>query len=311
MTPLDGTRKWNPELVKRRLVFLRQCVAQHRNLSIRLGRLNSAPDELISFIQNRTTFQRDDILDAQLLLEAAEILFALGDTPAGLDVLREIVSRLLAPSNIQTELQYEGPLQQFVMASVFSALIQRTSLRVTEEGAALAYMGRSAYFNWSRIEVQELIRTLPMLLLVVAFDESAEDLGSLLGKGEYNRRFSLTLAAAATKPDFIVLGLLPAIYKNEAVQRGFHRLNRRDGLSALRELELGYSTRIDLLRSDIFHWKTLRPRAELVDWSLLIAQAALIRNGAMRFTIPREKQALSPTHFSQSLAREFATLERR
>jgi hypothetical protein len=241
-------------VVKRRLLFLRQCVAQHRNLSIRLGRLSSAPDELVSFIQGRTTFRRDDGLEAQLLLEAAEISLALGDTSTGVDILRGVVNRILSPSNPRTEHQYQGTLQQFVMASVFSALTQRTSLRITEEGAAIAYTGGIAFFNWNQdIEVQELIRTLPMLLSVVAFNEAAEDLGSFLGEGEYDRRFALTLTAAATKPDFVVLGLLPAIYKNEAARRRFHRLNRRDGFSALRELELGYSTRIDILRRDIFH----------------------------------------------------------
>ena len=104
--------------------------------------------------------------------------------------------------------------------------------------------------------MQELVHMFPLLLSVVAFNHSAEDLVPFLAHGEYNRRLALILTAAATKPDFVVLGLLPAVYKNEAARRRLHQLNRRDGLSALRELELGYSTRIDLLRSDTFHWKT-------------------------------------------------------
>ena len=311
MTPLTGTEEWDLEVVKRRLFFLRQCVRQHRSLSIRLGRLSSAPDEIISFIQDRFTTPRIDGLEAQLLAETAEILLTLGDISAGVEILREAVSRLFSRSNVQAENEYQGTLQQFVIASVFSALTQRSSLRITGEGAVIVYTGGSAFFNWNhRVEVQELVRTLPMLLLIAASNDTAAELGSFLAKGEYNRRFALTLTAAATKPDFVVLGLLPAVYKNEAARRRFHQLNRRDGFSALRELELGYSTRIDLLRRDTFHWKTLRPRAELIDWPLLIAQVALIRNGAMRFKIPRENQTLSPTDFSRSLAMEFATMER-
>jgi hypothetical protein len=311
MTPLAGTQEWDPDVVKRRLLFLRQCVRHHRDLSIRLGRLSSAPDEIISFTQNRPALLRNDGLEAQLLAEAAEISLALGDTSTGVEILREVVSRLFSRSNAQAANEYDGTLQQFVMASAFSALTQRGSLRMTDKGAVIAYKGGSAFFNWNhRTEVQELVRTLPMLLSIVAFNDAAEDLGSFLAKAEYDRRFELTLTAAATKPDFVVFGLLPAIYKNEAARRRFHQLNRRDGFSALRELELGYSTRIDLLRRDIFHWKTLRPRAELIDWSLLIAQVALIRNDAMRFKIPRENETLPPTEFSRSLAMEFASLER-
>jgi hypothetical protein len=149
-----------------------------------------------------------------------------------------------------------------------------------------------------------------MLLSVAAINESAEEVGSLLAEGEFDRRFELILAAAATRPNFVILGLLPSIYKNEAVRKRFHQLNRHDGFSARRELELGYATRIELLRRDIFHWKTLTQNTELIDWSLLVAHVALIRNGAMRFRPSRKQQVLSPTEFSRSLAREFAIMER-
>jgi len=147
--------------------------------------------------------------------------------------------------------------------------------------------------------------------LIVAFSGSKENLESLLAKVEYGSRFALVLAAAATKPEFVVLGLLPTIYRNEAVRLKFHFLNRRDGFFALREMELRYSTRIDLLRSDAFHWKTLRPRAELIDWSLLVAEIALIRNEVFRSKTRRENRFSSPSYFVQSLAREFVTMESR
>jgi hypothetical protein len=272
--------------------------------------MSSAPDELISFIQNRTEYLRHDGLEAQLLAEAAGISLALGDTATGVETLNEVVSRLLSQPNGRVEDEYKGTFQQFVMASVFSALTQRASVHITGKGVVITHRGGSAFFDLNhRIQVQELVRTLPMLLSVVAINESPEELGSFLGEGEFDRRFDLILTAAATRPNFVVLGLLPAIYKNEAVRRRFRRLNRHDGFSALRELELEYSMRIDVLRRDIFHWKTLTQRAELVDWSLLVAHVALIRNGAIRFKRPRKDEGLSPAEFSRSLAGEFATRE--
>lgn len=313
MIPLAGTREWKPEVVRRRLLFLRQCVAQHRNLSVRLGRLSTAPEERVSFLQDDTTDRRGDGLESQLLLESAEISLVLGDISTGARTLREVVSRLSLVADAQLESQYNGTMQQFVMTFVFGALTQQASVRVTSEGAAVAYSGGVAFLNWNdRAEVQELIRTLPTLLSVVAFSESAEAIVPFLANNEYDRRFALALTAAATQPEFVVLGLLPAIYRNQGVRTRFRQLNRRDGFSALRELELRYSTRIDLLRKDVFHWRTLRPRAELVDWSLLIAHVAhvaLIRGGAMRFGMPSKDESLSPTNFSRSLALAFTTLE--
>ncbi len=307
MSPLAGTQEWTSEVVRRRLSFLFQCVTQHRNLSTKLGRPRALADERISSIQRQTSLFQEYGLEAQLLVEAAEILLVLGDTSAGIKIVNEVVSRLLPHSETAINYEYPGTLQQFVMASVFSALTRRGSLRVTEEGTAISHDGRTAYFNWnSNKEMHELARTLPTLLSVLTFDDGADYVASFLTRSQHSRRFGLILAAAATQPEFVVLGLLPAIYRSERMRSNFSRLNRRDGLSALRGLELQYSMRIDLLRSDAFHWRTLRPRAELIDWPLLICQVALVRGGGMKFDIHRQDETLSPTEFSRSLATQFA-----
>jgi hypothetical protein len=156
---------------------------------------------------------------------------------------------------------------------------------------------------------QELVDVLPTLLSIATLNGGAENLGSFLAEGKNDRRLELALVSASTKPEFVVLGLLPIISSNEPVRSRFRQLNRRDGSTALRQLELAYATRIDLLRGDRFHWKTLRPRAELIDWSLLIALIALVRNHAMKFRISQTKRTLSPMEFTRSLALELATLE--
>ena len=192
MPPLAGTNQWEPGVVNRRLLFLRQCVRKHRNLAVRLGRLSFAPEDIISFIEDQPSSLGDGALEAQLLTEAAEISFVLGDTSTGVKILGEVVDRLLSRSDAQLENEYQGTLQQFVMASVFSGLTQRGSLRITDDGLVIAFDGRDSFFNWKHhIEVQELVRTLPLLFAIIASDEVAVgELGRFLGRSEFDRRLA-------------------------------------------------------------------------------------------------------------------------
>ncbi len=56
-----------------------------------------------------------------------------------------------------------------------------------------------------------------------------------------------------------------------------------DGVLALRELERRYLVRIRHMERDTYHWSQINSTGDLVDWALLIAEVAGLRNGFKPF----------------------------
>lgn len=282
MSILPGTESWSEAALRSRITFLEACSARARELSSILGR-NPPEDRepADDFPTERSPIELGDnrgVVDS--LSEAAELSFCRGTTKRGLDYLRQAI--LVSPLRFID-------FATLTRISVYAVLTGFGRVEVSPDNIRLTIP--NAVFEWDQIgTTHQIAQSLPILVMAALASGSAKDYASILFHANERSPFSPTVKLAATaSQEFALLGLFSLSRRGSGFL--FHEeLSERDygiALGSLLEMEREYESRVQLMRNDLFHWKDLRARAELIDWRLLTLHVALIRRGRIR--------AISPT----------------
>jgi hypothetical protein len=303
---LPAAESWNSETFENRRRFLSNCVVEWDRLSAELsyGREEEEPAREISGLSER---ERPQIADC--LTEAAELAFCRNLTSAGLANLDEAI-RVLGPG-----LKDNSTIPQL---AVFAALTRLSSVEVSVQGIRMLgsrNAGIEFYSQWLEMGAMDhVVQALPILVLAALSwgEKFAPILFSSLGEAKGESASSdrpqregdgfavrAALSAGLSSPLFDVLGLLGIDFTPRTYLRG-----ERPGAAGhvLFAMERGYEARIELMRGDS-HWQQVRPRAEIIDWMLLMIHVAILHRQTTRFLddLPPAGEA---SEFIRSLAQE-------
>jgi hypothetical protein len=261
---LPGTEQWNREAVSSRIAFERNVPAA----SVLLLRETAAnnnfanPDAISQWLPSDAIFA---------LGRAAELAFAIEDFDQGFKICEDLlVSEQAAPKT---------PLQ-FAFYATMGALLLAFKVKLSFHGADLVREPDAPFRKpegsvWSRLErvkwpTESSVQTVKLVRLLlpaaVASGGSYEDLEATPERREGGLIKPSATAVILGSPEFEALGAWQGGHSS------YERLAR-----AMEVLEAEYARQLEVLRSDLFYWRSLRPRGSIIDWGLLAIWVSMLR----------------------------------
>jgi len=197
-------------------------------------------------------------------------------------------------------------IRQFVGLSLFAALAKDGGMLLGETGLEYRTSRGSLTLSRDRQNGSEFLAVLPTLFFVaLATRVERVDL-YILSKLISDLLGQYGALGLFERPEAKLLGIYSTLFEgNSSEPRIAFIFGQLDGFMALRELERRYTSRIREMRSDRYHWVRMNAPGDLVDWVLLIAQVAMLRDNGLPF-LPENFPASPETHFCWDLARALA-----
>jgi hypothetical protein len=306
MPRLVGTEGWNAESVRERVGYLMDSITDAddlaRTFTAVAGRPGSQDDEKAWNAEVRD-------LRLERLTEATALLFVSDQV--------EFAQRLLAdPGWVLTGRPSDGSpdvvvaaetnIRQFVRLSLFATLANQGEMR--GEGGMLRF--ETEHYDlrlfWPAESDTEFIAVLPTLYSIAVASKGRREILHILSDLIATAQEHFGAIDLFERPEYRLLGIygLPSL-DNRFGGDSLAQSALFDGVLALRELERRYSARIRQMERDTYHWSQINSTGDLVDWALLIAEVAALRNGFKPF-FPEDTDIAQEIRFCWDLARALA-----
>jgi hypothetical protein len=284
MPKLVGTEDWNTESVREKVGYLMDSITDADNLARTFTAVAGRPDS-----QDDERAWNAEVRDLRLerLTEATALLFVSDQV--------EFAQRLLADPGwvLNGRPSDDGPnvivaaetnIRQFVRLSLFATLANEGEMR--GEGGMLRF--ETEHYDlrlfWPGEPDTEFIAVLPTLYSIAVASKSRPEILHILSDLIVTAQERFGGIDLFERPEYRLLGIygLPSLddrFGGDALAQ----FALFDGVLALRELERRYSARIRHMERDTYHWSQINSTGDLVDWALLIAEVAALRNGFKPF----------------------------
>ena len=236
------------------------------------------------------------LASANALTQAAELALATDHTDRGFDLVTRAVDQLVTPVTTGWPT---------VRTALLGALIDRVHTRLFKDGIELKdqRQGGSQLTNWSAPAVICDRTAGPLIAAALASGPPAETLSLLLGPPSAENPqawMGFVVTTKAMEADlFPAFGLFRRPDGEIESNHVMAETQLAEAAACFIALHQRYAARLRLLASDTTHWHELRPRAPLIDWTLLGLHIALQRSEDAMRNMQRMLPKLQPSRLNE------------
>jgi hypothetical protein len=305
MPRLVSAEDWNTESVREKVGYLMDSITDADDLARTFTAVAGRPES-----QDDERSWNAEVRDLRLeqLTEATALLFVSNQV--------EFAQRLLAdpgwvlngrPSDDSPNVivAAETNVRQFVRLSLFATLANQGEMR--GEGGTLRFETEHHDLRlfWPAEPDTEFIAVLPTLYSIAVASKSRPEILRILSDLIATAQERFGAIDLFERPEYRLLGIYGLSLDDRFGGDALAQSALFDGVLALRELERRYSARIRHMERDTYHWSQINSTGDLVDWALLIAEVAALRNGFKPF-FPEDTDIAQEIRFCWDLARALA-----
>ena len=306
MPRLVGTEDWNTESVRERVGYLMNSITDADDLARTFSAVTGRPES-----QDDERAWNAEVRDLRLeqLTEAIALLFVSDQVEFAKRLLTDpgwVLNGRASDDRQNVIVAAETNVRQFVRLSLFATLANQGEVR--GEGGTLRFETEHHDLRlfWPAEPDTEFIAVLPTLYSIAVASKSRPEILHILSDLIATAQERFGAIDLFERPEYRLLGIygLPSLddrFGGDALAQSA----LFDGVLALRELERRYSTRIRHMERDSYHWNQINSMGDLVDWPLLIAEVAGLRNGFKPF-FPDDIEIAPEIRFCWDLAAALA-----